>query len=415
MTFIPKYTTQFTRKHLLFILLIISISISLLGIVSQSGRVMEWPMDQSFVTRADLRMYRQASGWVFQYPRLVWSGGVTSSLVIGIYKLAISPSTETLNWHAKGLATTFFLASTYGLCLVYVKEMVYRILAFLVIATSALQFAEPSSDIFAASFFALFLISVRMRWPRFISAGILIFFGLSKIQLVACSAGIFIAWYYWDLKRNGKKWEIPVYTIIWLSVLLAPGFKLYGIDMIQTNKGLRTFASSYMTLFSGHQFSDYTASKPTVKWPEVMQTIFPGSTNVTSIILNYPKKYLEFVFVSAVTSLSTVIGTVGFMFLPFIQAVSSNAFPTFTRLTLRFFWIAVFLTLLPPLLLRFISARYLAITFLPLIVLTAAACSEAEAPKKLQFTFIFCSLISLIINFALFLPRLVESPYMLNG
>lgn len=51
-------------------------------------------------------------------------------------------------------------------------------------------FAKPSSDIIVAAFFALFILSVRLGWPRLISSGLLDLCGLSRIQLLACSLGV---------------------------------------------------------------------------------------------------------------------------------------------------------------------------------------------------------------------------------
>lgn len=332
--------TRFAKTQPVLCLLIVAISISLFGILTQSGEVMSWPMDQSFVTRADLRIFKQPSGWVFQYPRLQWSGGVTPSLLIGFYKLIVSPAEATLNWHAKSMATIFFLVSSYWLCTTLISDLRLRGLAFAVIATSALQFAEPSSDIFAASFFFLFIVSVYKRWHRVLSTGLLVSFGTAKIQLLACSLGICLVWYLWDLKRNNRSWEIPFYSLLWFSILLGPGFLLYGWEMIKTNKGLRTFANAYILFFKDHQFNKAMLTDTGQGWAEVMKNVFPNSTNVTSVILNYPKKYLEFVAISSVTSVSVFASTIGFMIFPFLNALRLQVFPPDMKLTLRFFWTA---------------------------------------------------------------------------
>ena len=146
----PQDLAGLFRKSCLPFLLVIAIVISFAGILSQSGQVSEWPMDKYFVTRADLRLDRLPTGWVFQYPRFKWSGGVSASLLIGLYKLVVSPAPETLNWHAKCITTLLFLGSSYSLCLLFIRHWFFQALAFSVIASSALQFAEPSSDIIAA-------------------------------------------------------------------------------------------------------------------------------------------------------------------------------------------------------------------------------------------------------------------------
>jgi hypothetical protein len=405
------------RRSCLPLLLAVAIVVSFAGILSQGGEVSEWPMDQSFVTRADLRLYRLPTGWVFQYPRFNWSGGVSASLLIGLYKLVVSPAPETLNWHAKGITTLLFLGSSYSLCLLFIRHWFFQSLAFSVIASSALQFAEPSSDIIAASFFALFILSVRLGWPRLISSGLLILFGVSKIQLLVCSLGVGGIWYWWDVRENRMCWQIPLGMAFWLVLLMAPGFRLYGIDMVRTVKGLRTFASSYVFLFSPHQFSpssDALAASPT-GWQEVMRSVFPGARTVRDVMLGYPKKYLDFVLVAGAYGVFSVLQTMGLMLIPFVRALRLAAFPAATQLSLRFLAAAALLTLVPPLLLRFISPRYLAVVFIPLVVLSAAAAAGPRAPRSLKITFLVCSLLTVVLNLALFSDRLVRSPLMPFG
>jgi hypothetical protein len=405
------------RRFCLPLLLVIAIAVSFLGLLSQSGQVMDWPMDQSFVTRADLRLYQFPSGWVFHYPRFNWSGGVSASLLIGAYKLIVSPPAESLNWHAKGITTLLFLLSSYSLCVLFIRQWIFQALAFTVIASSALQFAEPSSDIIAASFFALFMISVRLGWPRLISSGLLVLFGVSKIQLLACSLGVGAVWYWWDFRQNRMRWQIPFWMFFWLFLLMAPGFKLYGIDMIRTVKGLRTFATSYILLFSPHQFS--LGSEPAVAssldWREVMRSVFPGARTITDVLLRYPKKYLDFLLVSGVFTLFSVLQTMGLMLIPFFQAWRLAAFPSSEKLSLRLLGAAACLSLLPPLLLRFISPRYLAVVFIPIVVLAAAASSASGSPKSLRITFVVCSVLTLLLNGLLFQERLIASPSMPFG
>ena len=43
-------------------LLLLAVVVSLAGILGQSGQVMGHPMDQAFVTRADLRLYHDQQG-----------------------------------------------------------------------------------------------------------------------------------------------------------------------------------------------------------------------------------------------------------------------------------------------------------------------------------------------------------------
>jgi hypothetical protein len=401
---------------LLFVVVLIIVSIA--AICSQGGNVMQWPMDQSFVTRVDLRIFKSPSGWVFQYPRFNWSGGITPSLIIGFYKLIIDPAVETLNWHAKSVATILFLVSSYLLTTALVRNVLIQFLVLALIATSALQFAEPSSDIIAAALFAFFLASLRFNWPRVISAGFLVMFGVSKIQLLLCSLGVGGVWYVWDFRTNGKKWQVPVYMMVWLGIFFAPSFRLYGMDVFNTPKSYRTFATSYILMFSRHQLAPLPSEAMSglgKNYLETMKFVFPGATSVFSTMLSYPGKYLDFFAVSLRRSLGILLQTMGFVLVPFFVALVRRLYPAYARLSLYLLAVAAPLALIPPLMLRFISPRYLAMFYIPIVVLSGSAAAQKQAPKSFKMIFYLCSVAALILNFFLFQDRLVQAPFMPQG
>jgi len=51
-----------------------------------------------------------------------------------------------------------------------------------------------------------------------------------------------------------------------------------------------------------------------------MRTVFPGARTITDVVLRYPKKYLDFLLVSGVFSLFSILQTMGLMLIPFFQA-----------------------------------------------------------------------------------------------
>ena len=75
----------FFRRFCLPLLLFMAITVSFFKLLDQSGYVMDWPMGQAFVTQASLHLYQLSLGWLFQYPRFNWSGGVLASFLIGFY------------------------------------------------------------------------------------------------------------------------------------------------------------------------------------------------------------------------------------------------------------------------------------------------------------------------------------------
>ena len=235
--------------------------------------------------------------------------------------------------------------------------------------------------------------------------------------MLVCSLGVGAVWYWWDVRENRLRWQIPLGMAFWLLLLMAPGFKLYGIDMVRTVKGLRTFASSYVFVFSPHQFSSASESLAagSSNWQDVMRSVFPGARTVSDVILRYPKKYLDFLLVAGAYGAFSVLQTMGLMLIPFVRAWRLGAFPAATWLSLRLLAAAAVFSLLPPLLLRFISPRYLAVVFIPLVVLSAAAAGADRAPRSLKITFLICSLLTVMLNLALFGDRLIRSPQMPFG
>jgi len=99
-------------------ILAVAVLISALIILQGSGVVPKPFMDQHFVETINLQLRREDGHFIFQYPNLMHTGGITSSLIAGIYKLIIPTSPSTLNWHfkifaiASSLLSSFFLLRT---------------------------------------------------------------------------------------------------------------------------------------------------------------------------------------------------------------------------------------------------------------------------------------------------------------
>src|SRR5262245_8821932 len=106
--------TQKFECGLPWISLIASIAITVVFILSGDGRLPSHPIDQGFAS-VDLRIYHNGTNWIFQYPVLSWGGGITGSLLVGVYKLIVPTSPETLNWHVKIFTAAGFLVSLFWL------------------------------------------------------------------------------------------------------------------------------------------------------------------------------------------------------------------------------------------------------------------------------------------------------------
>jgi hypothetical protein len=252
-----------------------------------------------------------------------------------------------------------------------------------------------------------------------ISAGFLVMFGVSKIQLLLCSLGVGAIWYLWDFRTNDKKWQVPVYIMVWLGIFFAPSIRLYGIDIFNTPKSYRTFATSYILMFSRHQLTPPLATETipqaSQNYLDTMNFVFPGASSVFSTILMYPRKYLDFAAVSFSRSLGVVMETMGLILVPFFIALAKRLYPSYARLSLYLLAIAAPLALIPPLMLRFISPRYLAMFYIPVVILSGSAAAQKNAPRSFKVIFFLCSIFTLILHLFLFQNRLIQSPFMPQG
>jgi hypothetical protein len=86
---------------LLLAVLVAALIVSAFFVLKGSGRPLPHPMDQSFILFADLQLGRDNGHWIFRYPNLMFSGGVSSSLIVGPYKLLDPVSSENINWHIR--------------------------------------------------------------------------------------------------------------------------------------------------------------------------------------------------------------------------------------------------------------------------------------------------------------------------
>lgn len=199
-----------------YAVLFTALLISTLIIFKGSGVVPKPYMDQHFVGTVNLQIRHEDGHFIFQYPNLMHAGGITSSLLAGIYKLIIPTTPETLNWHFKTFAMLGCLTSSFFLLRTAIpRHFSLRLLGFLVIATSGYQLLEPSSDVVSAAFLNLFFIAVLRRWPKLLTAFFLATFGLCKVELTLCASVLAIFWFLWERHlASPKAWLTLVFTAL---------------------------------------------------------------------------------------------------------------------------------------------------------------------------------------------------------
>jgi hypothetical protein len=191
------------------------------------------------------------------------------------------------------------------------------------------------------------------------------------------------------------------------------------MTVFNTPKSYRTFATSYILLFSRHQLAPFAPEAMSAgldkNYLETMQFVFPGASSVFSTIIKYPGKYLDFFVVSLRRSLGVALQLMGLILVPFLIALRKKIYPSYARLPLCLLAVAAPLALFPPLMLRFISPRYLAMFYVPVVILSGSAAAEKNAPRSFQVIFFLCSIAALILHLFLFQDRLVRAPFMPQG
>ncbi len=368
---------------LLVTLLVASLIISAAFILRDSGIVPGYPMDQHFAETVDLSIRQSKGHWVFQYPALQNSGGITSSLIAGIYKLIVPTSKTTLNWHIRILAMVMYLGSSWWLIRSLIASAPARILAYLLICFSGFQFIQPSSDLFAGSFFNLFLVALRLKWPTALTALLLAIFGLCKVDMIV--AAIFIAtfWGIWEYRRGGRNpAKLAIFTGGWLLLFLGPAFILQGANPMGGNRSLVAFMSAYTQFLGYHQFSGLPEGLGPEKMKQVRDAIFPGTNNLFEIITKYPRLYFDFVGISAARSLPNIVNAVKLLLIPLGVVIYQNNRLTTLRPYLIILVLAAACTLIPAWLIIYIRIRYVVKFFPAIVALAIGGCLELSNINK---------------------------------
>jgi hypothetical protein len=348
----------------------------------QSGVVPPHPEDQSFAGTADLRIRRVDGSWVFHYPTLGYSGGITSSLIAGFYKLIIPTTPDTLNWHIRILGAFMWLGSSLMLILGFIPTLPVRLLATLLVATSGYQFIQPTSELFAGGLFSLFIFASAKRWPYWLTALFLAAFGLAKVEMVAAAIFSAFAWWIWEWKQQRSKPYLALFwTALWFGVFLFPSVVVAGADSASSlSRSFLCFKLSYVDLLSYHQFSGPLMADKLISSHEfadqVMARRFPGASSVKDVILGYPKLYAEYLALSSVTSFPVVFDALKLMIIPMAIVLFRGREIKGLGLPLVILFATMVLTLAPALMLTIFRIKYFVKIWPAFSVLAAAGCDQ---------------------------------------
>ena len=133
--------------------------------------------DQNFVRDVDLRIRKSEGHWQFQYPRLQWSGGISSNLIVGVFKLIVPTTRESINEYARIFALVCYCGSAYLLASRYLRAWPVLLCFVISVFVSRYPFVWQSGELFAGAFFFTFLYLLKRgarcgyRWLLWSSLG----------------------------------------------------------------------------------------------------------------------------------------------------------------------------------------------------------------------------------------------------
>lgn len=361
------------RNLPLYALVIATLAVSAFIIVRDSGHAPQHPMDQGFAY-VDLSISKINGKWKFEYPRLQYSGGIAASLTVGAYKLLVPVATETLNWHVRILGAAMFLIASAMLLKQYLSTIWWQCSAFLVVALSGFQFLQPTTEIIAGAYFALFLVCVARNAPVYLTALSLVLFGLCKVELALASIVGLIAWAHESSFAHERVRRVA-WFLLFATAFAAPAVYLYGASGLLGGRAFDAFLQHYVILVYDHQLIPPTWGRYS-GGTHVSNAWFPGAHSMIDVFTQYPRRYAHFIGLSVVESAYTILFALHFVLLPFVMAavgrihLSGNS-ATLARLVIP----VVLLALAPAVTFAFLHVRYVA-RFFPEIVLLAILFGE---------------------------------------
>lgn len=349
-------------------LLLFALLASSLAILRQNGVVPPWPMDQSFAEWADLRIGRVNGSWSFHYPSLQNSGGITSVLIAGIYKLIVPTTTDNLNWHIRILAMAGYLISSACLILVLLRQSSVRLIALVLVVASGYQFVQPSSELFAAALLNCFLISAAKRWFVWLASMLLVGYGFSKVEFVLSALVLAGYWLWTERLDPRRRLLIPLSFFAWFVVLLFPSIYINGMQTLSGSRSWEAFKVKYTSLFHPHQLNA-PSDDPWAYSHQTIDKLFPNSDHkVINIIRFYPRMYLDYFSLSFTESLLNIISGIKLLVVP---ALLWFAAPRIPSPRLRFASVSLLIVILfglfPAAFIGFVHVRYV-MRYFPLIV-----------------------------------------------
>jgi hypothetical protein len=384
-----------------WISLIASMTVAVALILSGDGRL-PLRMDQAFAD-VDLHIYHNGTNWIFQYPVLSWSGGITGSLLVGVYKLIVPTSPETLNWHVKIFAAGGFLVSLFWLAKTYLRNWLDQFAILSIAVTSGLLYLEPSTELFAGASLNLFAVAIRSDRRTLLQALTLAVFSLIKIELLPIGAMVAIFWVVTSHQSIRRRLAFLLSFGLTVAALIALSIHFHGYQTVFLGHDMNAFEWHYCYLFHGDSETPCLARD------------MPDVRTFSDIVRNHTEQYLSFVWASLLQSARYILLTLNLLVLsvPLLIAqafrLGENGDRVISRLTL----LVLAMTCSIATLLAFVHPRFLTRSFGLLLVASALALREAAAKQRqqrLNVLVLALTIIIVVLNL-MHLPAFLAEPH----
>lgn len=305
--------------------LLLALGLSSAAILSGPGAAPPWPEDQSFVEIVDLNLERADGVWQFRYPRLGHSGGITSSLVVGIYKLFVPVASSAINHHAKILGAALYFGTSWLLGRSLLRTRTGSLLFAALVGTAGFQFFEPTSEVLAGSLFNLFLVGAVLPLHPVVTTAFLGGFALAKADCLPIMVSVAAVWLGFECPRAHRVRALGALALS-TGALLAPSLYLYGDWDLGSSRGVVAFGQHYSWLRDTGS-EDAALSRDGGDWRRVFEADFPGAESVVDVVRDHPERYLEFLGLSIRSGILGLLAGLQGLVAPLVLSAASRQQP----------------------------------------------------------------------------------------
>lgn len=364
--------------------------------ISSSGSVMSQRRNERFVRATLFVLTLGALALIYFVPsrlffdqdfvkyRFSWSRfpsfeeGIVSYLFVGIYNRLISPPVEQLNAHIKMLALIMYVTSSYLMARALLKEQKSLCLFTIIIFSSALPFLWLSSELFAGALMALIMLGFVSGWRPFLLCLVIAVFGHVKPDLILISLAFMLYLLFTRCSGIAKRLMLLGAYVLLNALLIFPGLLLNGFQF-KVDRSFNSIAQHYGYLVEPHQIMP-NAPGGFADGAAYMKAVFPKATNVKELVLNYPKKYYDYVILSLGHGFKRVLRLfhVFLLFIPFIYQSAKRG--TYRLEIIDKLFLISLIGFVPLILFSFPTIRYMA-RYYPVAILIVLSYVEKMKQK----------------------------------